>query len=311
MNVLTYSQIIYRNGHYLDEVPQQNPAQLVINDLKGLGLTERESEVYISLSRKRITKAGDLSRELRLHKAQTYHILKSLQEKGLIYSSTEVPARFTAVPLDKFLNLIIRAKIEDARHLEYSRGEVLSRWRSIGSDISSLPLERFQVLSDRNKIYARILEMIEDADNEVAIIASCQGAIQSYEAEVRDAILQKAKRNRTIKFRLLLSIEDEDLAAAKEQLEKMPQDLGNIDGHFIQVATGFFPRFVLKDSEAIVFVTPQNVSLRANKQENALWTNSSSVTNILRMFYERLWQEAIDSECQSQSVVIRARCSHL
>ena len=311
MNELAYSQITYRNGHYLDEMRLQDPTQLVINDLKELGLTERESEVYISLSRKKIMKAGDLSRELRLHKAQTYHILRSLQEKGLTSSSIEVPTRFTAVPLDKVLNVLIKARIEDAKHLEYSRAEVLSRWRSIGSDISVLPLERFQILSDRNKIYARILDMIEEADNEVAIIASCQGAIQYYEAEVRDAILQKAKRNRTIKFRLLLSIEDEALATAKDQLEKVTQGLGNVDVHFIQVATEFFPRFVLKDSEALVFVTPRNVSLRANKEESALWTNSSSVTNILRIFYERFWKEAIDSECPSQSVVGLVRCAPL
>ena len=100
---------------------------LIVDDLKALGLTERESEVYIGLSKRKIMKAGDLSRQVGLHKAQVYHILKSLQDKGLVDSTLEVPARFTAVPLEKVLSLSIKAKIEDAKYLENSRDEVLSR----------------------------------------------------------------------------------------------------------------------------------------------------------------------------------------
>lgn len=178
LNISTRSSIVYRNGHYVEGTDsKQNLEALIIDDLRGLGLTERESEVYLSLSRRKIMKAGELSRLLRLHKAQIYQILNSLEEKGLIYSSLEVPARFTAIQLEKFLSLSIRARIEDAKHLEKTRGELLSRWRSLDPGASPPALEKFQILSGRSKIYARILEMIEKADDEVAILASCQGYI--------------------------------------------------------------------------------------------------------------------------------------
>ncbi|MCJ7608298.1 hypothetical protein MUP00_01315, partial [Candidatus Bathyarchaeota archaeon] len=71
-----------RNGLYMGTRGSREQLEtLIVDDLKGLGLTERESEVYISLSRRKVMKAGDLSRQVRLHKAQVYHILKSLEDK--------------------------------------------------------------------------------------------------------------------------------------------------------------------------------------------------------------------------------------
>ncbi len=47
------------------------------------GLTEKESDVYILLAREGVLKGLDISRRLRMHKAQVYTILKNLQSKAL------------------------------------------------------------------------------------------------------------------------------------------------------------------------------------------------------------------------------------
>jgi sugar-specific transcriptional regulator TrmB len=298
LNLSSYSSAGYGNRSYLDGESREQLETLIVDDLKGLGLTERESEVYISLSRRKVMKAGDLSRQVRLHKAQVYHILKSLEDKGLVDSTLEVPARFTAVPLEKVLSLSIKARIEDAKHLEKSRDEVLSRWRSMGSDASTIPLERFQIMSGRSNVYARILQMIDDANEEVAILTTAQGVIQSYEAEVHDAVLRRAKRNKRVRFRLLTSVTEQNVPIMKQDLDEIRMSgLSNIDGRHVEVEeAGFLSSFVLKDDEALVFVTPPGISITHGQEETALWTNSSSVTHILKMLFQRLWHDAMDKD---------------
>jgi sugar-specific transcriptional regulator TrmB len=299
-----------RNGLYLGtRGPREQLEALIVDDLKGLGLTERESEVYISLSRRKVMKAGDLSRQVRLHKAQVYHILKSLEDKGLVDSTLEVPARFTAVPLEKVLSLSIKARIEDAKHLEKSRDEVLSRWRSMGSDASTIPLERFQIMSGRSNVYARILQMIDDANEEVAILTTAQGVIQSYEAEVHDAVLRRAKRNKRVRFRLLTSVTEQNVPIMKQDLDEIRMSgLSNIDGRHVEVEeAGFLSSFVLKDDEALVFVTPPGISITHGQEETALWTNSSSVTRILKMLFQRLWHDAMDKDERLRQLGSRAQ----
>jgi hypothetical protein len=72
--------------------------------------------------------------------------------------------------------------------------------------------------------------------------------------------------------------------------------LCNIDGRHVEVETGFLSCFVLKDEEAIVFVTPPGISITHGQEETALWTNSSSVTHILKMLFQRLWRDAMDKD---------------
>ena len=267
--------------------------KLIISDLKGLGLTERESEVYISLSKRKTMKAGDLSRQVRLHKAQVYRILKNLGEKGLVDSTLEVPARFTAVPLERYLNLSIKARIEDAKYLDQYKDEMLSRWRCMDSTVSEVPLQRFQIVAGRGNIYARILEMIDDADVEVSVLTTSEVVAQSLEADVTDAIFRRAKRNKDIKFRLLTSVAGDKVTRAGGGLEEFRlRQLLNVEERNMVVETEFLSRFVIKDEEAIVFVNSPNIANADKQEETALWTNSDSVTRILRMFFEELWRDA-------------------
>jgi len=56
--------------------------EFIINTLKDLGLTEKESEVYIFLAKRGILKSKEVSKGLKMHKAQVYNILKNLQAEG-------------------------------------------------------------------------------------------------------------------------------------------------------------------------------------------------------------------------------------
>jgi hypothetical protein len=139
--------------------------------------------------------------------------------------------------------------------------------------------------------------MIDDAHDEMAILTTAQGVIQSYEAEVHEAVLRKAKRNRHVRFRLLTSVTEQNVAIMRQDLDEIRMSgLSNIDGRHLEAEAGFLSCFVVKDEEALVFVTPPGVSITHGQEEAALWTNNSSVTHILKMFFQRLWRDAVDKD---------------
>ncbi|MDQ1280934.1 MAG: TrmB protein [Thermoproteota archaeon] len=54
--------------------------------MKDFGLTGKETDVYLFLGKQGILKNGDITKRIKINKAQVYHILKNLQTKDLVES---------------------------------------------------------------------------------------------------------------------------------------------------------------------------------------------------------------------------------
>src|SRR3989304_5948117 len=91
--------------------------------LKDFGLTNKEAEVYIFLSKHGVLKCGEIARGMKRHKAQIYRILKILESKGLLESTLEAPTRFTAVPFETVCDLSLKATSYAAAQLKQARHE--------------------------------------------------------------------------------------------------------------------------------------------------------------------------------------------
>ena len=128
----------------------------VLQTLLGLGFSKTEAEVYLILSRKGPQKAIELGKALKLTKQQLYPCLKNLQGKAVVSVSLEHPARFSAVPFEKVLDLFIKAKMEEAQRIQQSKDKILSDWQSIALGETDDTSPKFMVLEGRNAIYSRI-----------------------------------------------------------------------------------------------------------------------------------------------------------
>jgi sugar-specific transcriptional regulator TrmB len=99
--------------------------------LMSLGFTEIDTQVYLFLSTEGPKKARDIAEALNLYNPQLYHILKKLQNRGLVNTSHDFPAFFSAVLFEKVLGYLVKAKKEQHKTLQESKEELLSAWRSI------------------------------------------------------------------------------------------------------------------------------------------------------------------------------------
>ena len=105
--------------------------ELMQKTLVNLGFTEPEAQVYIFLSEEGPHKARDVAEALGIYKQRLYCILGKLREKGVVDSSSDFPAYFSAVVFEKVLDLFMEARIEQQEALKANKEELLSTWRSI------------------------------------------------------------------------------------------------------------------------------------------------------------------------------------
>lgn len=99
--------------------------------LTRLGLSETDAGVYLFLAKDGPKQGRSITKELGLYKQQLYRSLKRLQSKGLVTATLEHPAHFSAMSLEKVLDILIEARKEQALDLEASRKDLLSTWRSM------------------------------------------------------------------------------------------------------------------------------------------------------------------------------------
>jgi sugar-specific transcriptional regulator TrmB len=103
----------------------------MLDTLVSLGLTQTEAQAYVFLAKKGPHNGKELANALKLTKQQLCCSLKSLRAKGMVNATRERPTQFSAVSLEKVLELSMKATIEKAKALQASRKELLSTWRSM------------------------------------------------------------------------------------------------------------------------------------------------------------------------------------
>lgn len=103
----------------------------MLKNLVGVGLSRIDAEVYVFLATKGSQKARKIAEALKMSKQQLYRTLRKLQDKGIVHSSGERPATFSAVHIEKVIDLLIEANLEEAQQMEENREKILSLWRSM------------------------------------------------------------------------------------------------------------------------------------------------------------------------------------
>lgn len=94
--------------------------------LMNLGLSLVDAQVYVYLSKKGPHAEKDLANALKTTDQQLCRSLRNLQEKGFVTSKTEHQTIFIAVPLEKVIENIVKAKTEETQRIEQDKEHYLS-----------------------------------------------------------------------------------------------------------------------------------------------------------------------------------------
>lgn len=102
----------------------------MLKTLQEFGFTQQDAEVYVFLALNGSKEARKITSALKIYKRQVYRILKKLKRQNLLNATTDLPAQFSVIPLDKLLDFFIRANLAEAKRIEERKDEILSLWNS-------------------------------------------------------------------------------------------------------------------------------------------------------------------------------------
>jgi sugar-specific transcriptional regulator TrmB len=264
--------------------------------LKEIGISEIESRVYLHLLKKSPAKASQISQALRISRVQLYRILKNLQRKGLVESSLEYPALFTAVPFKRLIDFLINAKKEEARNLEASKKDIVSQLDVYQPDSCELGSNKFMVLEGRGLIYSKITQMIQETKKTLFVVTSGTGVIEAYRSGLLEYGFNHPRR-KEVHFRFLTSFSTiaNNIEFTREMLKRAETNSLCLESRIITFGAELFPRFLIRDEdEVVVFLRPTKSNDSTDKNDAGLWTNNQVLVHAFMAFFEAMWRNSAD-----------------
>lgn len=264
--------------------------------LQDFGLTETEGEIYLFLSKYGVMKGTEIAKRIKKDKAQVYHVLRSLQAKGFAVSTLESPVCYAPVAFESIVESAIKEKRDDAERIESTKQDLVNYWKSLGKNSRSSTLEKFVVIEDKNKIYRRIIQMIEETKRDFSSLSTVSGLLNSYRFGVLDSI-QNSPMHSSAYFRVLIELTETDLPTVGTLLKAKPNAKLDIRGRTPDLAGRISHSMVLRDNEELmVFVNSATPLAEKVQGEICFWTNCKVLVQSFVSVFKGMWQEATNIE---------------
>jgi sugar-specific transcriptional regulator TrmB len=252
-----------------------------------------DAKVYVFLAKTGLIRALDIAKSTKMNKEQLYRSLKKLQSKGLASATLEHPARFSAVPFEKVLDLFIKAKLEEAQEIQQDKEEILSIWKSMEvmeNDTSA----KFTIMEGRTVIYSKIQQLIQGTKNRFSTILTTVSLLRANQHGLFDSISVGSAENR--EFRFLTELPPQNLCAMKEFLKEIEKRKLGFVGKIVDSTLRSFPRIAIRDEEEVIFFISPNAGSATDQDSTCLWTNSKSLVQAFAAIFENLWCNALDAK---------------
>ena len=253
-----------------------------INELNRLlikyGLTQNQAKVYLYLSKIGIKTASDISKSLKIPRTETYHLLSTLQQKGIIFSVFGKPTKFNAVGIDESIAILINNEKNRINELETGKESIIKLWKMIpkySTNKEKSDENKFQTLQGRNSILVKLEQMIKESSENILVLGTELDFKKFYHTDFTN-LLKKTKSE----LRILSDYSNkgrhifEDVPSKK--IKKL-DDKNREDFCFI----------IKDDSEVIFFVSNSEL-----KDMMALWTDSKTFVTTLRSLFSLIWKKA-------------------
>jgi len=244
------------------------------------GLTANQCKVYIFLGKYGSKTAPEVCRALKLPRTETYHLLTTLQNKGVVSATFQHPIKFSALSLTKAIKSMVDTEKERVKKLEIQEEELTKVWESIPNfhnETDVVKDDKFQMLQGENQIYGKINDMIINTKKDFQIIGGEKDFLKFYHANFLEP-LDKSE----IELKILTNSSERTHYVFDEiditNVKKIPSTAkGNIC-------------FVLKDNEEVLFFMKNSESRK--EDITAMWTNSEAMIHSKKLLFDLLWSKS-------------------
>ncbi len=254
--------------------------------LTRFGLLKNEIRVYMYLARAGEKKAGEIAEAISLHRTETYRILRDLEKKGIVFSIFEKPLKFTAVPLDKAIDLLVDAEKIKIKLLEQEKTSLVELWQSMPQlKVENVKKELFQMLEGEQQVLIKANEILDKTEEKFHIFASADYLSELYYNDFSDKLKSQAH-----KVEITL-VTDDSLKSAYfiDQMKWLCKSQRIADKQNL-------PCFMISDNKEVLiaFHEKDNDSqdnVKKKYRTAAIWTNYTALVNTLQMLFFKLVEE--------------------
>lgn len=251
--------------------------------LSRFGLLKNEVKVYLHLARVGEKKAGEIAEAINLHRTETYRILRDLEKKGILFSVFEKPLKFTAVPLDKAIDLLVDAQKMRIKMLEREKASVVELWLSMPQPkVEKVKKELFQMLEGEQQVILKADELLEKTEKEFQIFAPDEHLAQLYYSDFTDKLKKKQEK---LNITLLTENSPKSIFFI-EQMHWPKHKYGLVEAQNL-------PCFMISDRKELLIAFHENdvTSESGDKKKfktAAIWTNYTAFVWTLQMLFTKL-----------------------
>jgi sugar-specific transcriptional regulator TrmB len=241
-------------------------------------LTPNQAKVYIYLSKIGIKTASEISKTLKIPRTETYHLLSTLQQKGVIFSIFGKPTKFNAVGMDESLVILINNEKNRINELETGKSTIMKLWKIIPKHMDNKEKSednKFQTLQGRNSILVKLEQMVKESTENILVLGTESDFKKFYYTNFTELL-----KNTKSELKILTDYSNketyvfEDVPAKK--IKKL-EDKNREDFCFI----------IKDDSEVIFFISNSE-----SKDMMAIWTDSKTFVITLRSLFSLIWKNA-------------------
>lgn len=260
--------------------------------LKSFGLNDTEVEIYLFLSKHDPSKGTYIAKQLRKDKSQVYHILKTLQAKGLVESTLESPARYAPVALERIIDLTVKEKRDEAARIETTKQDLIQYWKGLKRSADDLALEKFVVIEEKNKIFSKFLQMVKETKVEFSSLLSTHSLLDVYRLGLFESIQEKSN-NQIPNFRVLVELDEKELKPLEALLNSKPKMNLDLRGRIPDLGGRSPPNMAIRDDQELMFyVKSANGFVEGESRDVCFWTDSRVLVQSFMSLFRNVWQTA-------------------
>ncbi len=251
--------------------------------LARFGLLKNEIRVYMHLARSGEKKAGEIAESISLHRTETYRILRDLEKKGIVFSIFEKPLKFTAVGLDKAIDLLVDAQKIKIKLLEQEKASVVELWQSMPQPkVENVKKELFQMLEGEQQVLMKANELLEKTQEKFQVFASADYLSELYYNDFSDKLKSQADKV------TVTLVTDNSLKSAY-----FMGQMQWLSGSHRIVDEQNLPCFMISDNKEVMIAFHEKDSdneddVKKKPRTAAIWTNYGALVNTLQMLFSKL-----------------------
>lgn len=250
------------------------------NELIRFGLTQNQAKIYIFLGKFGPKTAPEVYKSLGLPRTETYYIINTLQNRGIVTAELSSPARYSALSIEKTTALLIDAERERLNFLAKKQEEVCELWNTIppmAMEPGDGEREKMQMLQGSPQIITKAASMVASAEEEILILGSVKDIARFYHSNILDG-LEGTKPSVKIIVSPARAIPEFAEKIERRKIKVMPASKADNQC------------FIIRDGKEILMFL-RNASHPSN-DIFAVWSDSRPLIDAMRDLFGYTWKEA-------------------